>query len=291
MDWIALSFVQTPKDMEELRGIVKGRAGVLAKLEKPAAIERLEPIVELCDAVMVARGDLGVELPPEHVPGVQKRIVRLCRQKGKPVIVATQMLESMIKAPTPTRAEAGDVATAVYDGADAVMLSGETAAGDYPVEAVSIMNRIIVQTEKDFHYRKIMDAEHPGPESESTTADAIASALRSVTRILPVAAVVTYTASGFTAPRAARERPEAPILSLTPSINTARRLALVWGVHSVQSTDIDRVRDMVEQACRLAVEEGFANPGQPLAITAGMPFGHSGTTNLLRIAWVGQTEE
>ena len=291
VDWIALSFVQTPKDLEELRGLVQGRAGVLSKLEKPAAIERLEGIVELSDAIMVARGDLGVELPPEHVPGVQKRIVRLCRQKGKPVIVATQMLESMIKTPTPTRAEASDVATAVYDGADAVMLSGETAAGDYPVEAVTIMNKIIERTEKDAHYRMIMDAAHPTPEAESTTADAIAAALRSVTRTLDVAAVVNYTSSGFTTLRAARERPEAPILSLTPNQATARRMALVWGVHPVLSKEIDRVRDMVEQACSIAVEQGFANPGQPLAITAGMPFGHSGTTNLLRIAWIGEPTE
>ena len=286
VDWIALSFVQGPADVAELRELVGDRAGVLSKLEKPAAIEHLEGIVELSDAIMVARGDLGVELPPENVPSIQKRIVRTCRQAGKPVVVATQMLESMINAPTPTRAEASDVATAVYDGADAVMLSAETAAGQYPVQAVAIMDRIIARVEQDPHYRKVIDAEHPDPDPKATTADAICSALRSVGRILPIAATVTYTSSGFTSLRAARERPEAPILSLTPRLDTARRLVLVWGVHSVHSEEVQRIADVVADACRIAVQEGLAKPGQPLAITAGMPLGTPGTTNLLRIAWI-----
>lgn len=284
VDWVALSFVQNPEDIIELKQLVKGRAGVLAKLEKPAAIDRLEEIVQETDAVMVARGDLGVELPPENVPSVQKRIVRICRQEGKPVVVATQMLESMIQAPTPTRAEASDVATAIYEGADTVMLSAETAAGKYPLEAVAIMNRIIQRVERDTHYREAMASSRPQPRP--TTGDAICYALRDVADILSVAATVTYTSSGTTALRAARERPDAPILSLTPFMNTARRLCLVWGIHSVHTKEVEHVTDMVNDACRAALQDGFAQRGQCLAITAGMPFGTSGTTNLLRIAWL-----
>lgn len=282
VDWVALSFVQSPDDVAELRQHVGNRAGIMAKLEKPAAIERLEEIVDLADAIMVARGDLGVELPPEQVPSVQKRIVRACRQAGKPVVVATQMLESMIQAPTPTRAEASDVATAIYDGADAVMLSGETAAGNYPVEAVAIMNRIIRFVERDDYYRNMIYANRADPEA--TVADAICHALSSVSRELALAATVTYTSSGFTALRAARERPEAPILGLTPHVGTARRLALVWGVHPVHSKEVEHVTEMVHDAIRAARSEGLAERGEVIAITAGMPFGTAGTTNLLRIA-------
>lgn len=284
VDWVALSFVQNPEDIRELKELVKGRAGVLAKLEKPAAIDRLEEIVRETDAVMVARGDLGVELPPENVPSVQKRIVRICRQEGKPVVVATQMLESMIQAPTPTRAEASDVATAIYEGADTVMLSAETAAGKYPREAVAIMNRIIQRVERDPQYREAMAASRPQPGA--TTGDAICYALRDVAGILSVAATVTYTSSGYTALRAARERPDAPILSLTPFMSTARRLCLAWGIHSVHTKEVEHVTDMVNDACRAALQDGFARRGQCLAITAGMPFGTSGTTNLMRIAWL-----
>jgi pyruvate kinase len=263
---------------------VEGRARILSKLEKPTAIEKLDEIVELSDAVMVARGDLGVELPPEDVPSVQKRIIRACRQAGKPVVVATQMLDSMIRAPVPTRAEASDVATAVYDSADAVMLSGETAVGQYPVEAVAMMERIISRVECDPYYRRVIEATTPGPEP--TTADAICDALRNIAGILSAAATVTYTDSGFTSLRAARERPEAPILCLTPHISTARRLSMVWGVHSVQIEEVENVEGMVDKACRTAVAEGFVKPGQPLIIAAGTPFGTPGTTNILRIAWI-----
>jgi len=284
VDWVALSFVQRPEDIDELQGLVGDRAGVLAKLEKPSAIDYLDEIVARADAVMVARGDLGVEMPPETVPGTQKRIIQTCRQEGKPVVVATQMLESMISAPVPTRAEASDVATAVYDGADAVMLSAETAAGQYPVEAVAIMNRIILQVERDPNYRRLIDARLPTPEP--TVEDAICAALRTVTGTLPVAAIVAYTTSGFTALRAARERPEAPILSLTPNLAVARRLALAWGVHAMQTAMTDQVTEIVNQTCAIAMAEGFAQPGQAIVIAGGMPFGQSGTTNLLRIAWI-----
>jgi pyruvate kinase len=254
----------------------------MTKLEKPAALDQLDEIVRLSDSVMVARGDLGVELPPERVPGVQKRILRACRRHGKPSVVATQMLESMISAPTPTRAEASDVASAIYDGVDAVMLSAESASGAYPVQAVSIMNRIIHEVERDPLYRNLIDTQQEAPLP--TRGDAICAALRSVTQIIGAVATVTYTTSGHTSLRAARERPTAPILSITPRLTTARRLALVWGVHSTVSADIGSVDEMVSEASKIAQREGFAQPGDQVAIAAGMPFGESGTTNLLRIA-------
>jgi pyruvate kinase len=282
VDWIALSFVQRPEDVKEAQAIVQGRAGVLSKLEKPAALDRLEEIVAASDAVMVARGDLGVELPPERVPGVQKRIVRMCRKHGKPVVVATQMLESMVSAPVPTRAEASDVANAVYEGADAVMLSAESASGAYPVQAVAIMNRIISEVERDPSYQALIDAQHEAPLP--TKGDAICAALRDVTQIIGVVATVTYTTSGHSSLRAARERPAAPIVSITPNRDTARRLALAWGVHSTISPDVHSVDEMVAAACRTALREGFVKVGDQIAIAAGTPFGQPGTTNLLRLA-------
>lgn len=284
VDWVALSFVQRPDDVAEARKLISGRASIMAKLEKPAAFDRLDEIIELADAVMVARGDLGVELPPEHVPSLQKRIVRACRKAGKPVVVATQMLESMISSPTPTRAEASDVATAIYEGADAVMLSAETASGKYPVEALTMMNRIVTQVERDPNVRQIMDAEHPDPQA--TANDAITAAARQVAHTVSAAAIVTYTTSGSTTLRAARERPDVPILSLTPSIATARRLTLAWGVHGVVTADVTSVEEMVQRACASAIEDGFGKEGDPVVITAGMPFGTPGATNLLRIAWI-----
>jgi pyruvate kinase len=285
IDWIALSFVQRAEDILEVKRIVKGSAGIVAKLEKPAAINSLEAILEATDAVMVARGDLGVELPAEQVPAIQKRIVRACRRLGKPVIVATQMLESMVSAPVPTRAEASDVATAIYDGADAVMLSAETASGRYPVQAVAMMDRIIAQTEADPHYRDAMDASHTQPAA--TTADAIGWAARSVAGLLDVAAMVAYTQSGASALRMARERPRAPIIGMTPRRATARYLSLAWGVNPVLCHEVVTVAEMTETAIETARKGGFAATGQTLVIAAGMPFGSAGTTNLLRIAQVG----
>jgi pyruvate kinase len=284
VDWVALSFVQRPEDVEEIQALVGGRAGVVAKLEKPAAIDRLDDIVALSDAIMVARGDLGVEMPAEKVPVVQRRILRACRKTGKPVIIATQMLESMISAPVPTRAEASDVATAIYHGADAVMLSAESAAGKYPVEAVRMMDRILIEVENDPYYREVIDATHTA--SGSSTADAICAAMRQVAKQIDIAATISYTTSGFSSLRAARERPEAPILSMTPRLTTARRLALVWGVHSVHTESIHHVTEMVNYACETALREGFVRSGQSIVIIAGMPFGATGTTNLLRIAEV-----
>ncbi|WP_042883520.1 pyruvate kinase [Cupriavidus necator] len=284
-DWIGLSFVQRPSDIVEAREIVGTRAGILSKIEKPAALQQLEEIVRVSDSVMVARGDLGVELPPERVPGVQKRILRVCRQLGKPVVIATQMLESMIDSPVPTRAEASDVASAIYEGADAVMLSAESANGRYPVPAVSMMNRIVTEVERDPLYRNLLDAQHETPLN--TRQDAICAALREVTQIIGAAATVTYTSSGATSLRAARERPCAPIVSITPNLEIARRLAIAWGIHSTVSPDVQSVDEMVEAATRAALVEGYAAPGDQITIAAGMPFGQGGTTNLLRVAEVG----
>jgi pyruvate kinase len=284
VDWVAMSFVQRPEDVAELRKLIGGRAKVIAKLEKPAAIERLEEITDLSDAIMVARGDLGVEMPPEDVPAIQKRIVAACRKSGKPVVVATQMLESMVNSPAPTRAEASDVATAIYDGADAVMLSAETASGQYPVEAVSMMNRITERVERDPAYRQILDARHPDPQP--TGHDAISAAAAQVAHTLSVAAIVTYSTSGSTVLRVARERPEVPILALTASLSTARALSLAWGAHCVQIPDLKRFSEMVETACSVALSQEMAKVGERLVITAGVPFGTPGSTNVLRIAWV-----
>jgi len=286
VDWLALSFVQRPEDVAEIRDMVEGDAGILTKLEKPQALERLDEIVQLSDAVMVARGDLGVEMPPEQVPILQKRIIQSGRRWGKPVVVATQMLDSMVHSPTPTRAEASDVATAVYDGADALMLSAETAVGAYPEASVRMMDRIIQQVEQDPNYRKIMDAGHPNPEA--TTADAISAAAAQVAHTISAATIVTYSRSGATARRAARERPEVPILGLSAERTTARQLSMVWGVHCVHTTDIQSFTDMVEKACDMALAEGFAKPGDRMVITAGIPFGRAGSTNILRIAKVGR---
>ena len=284
VDWVALSFVQRPEDIIEVRALVDGRAGIVAKLEKPAAIASLEAIVAETDAVMVARGDLGVEMPAEQVPSIQKRIVRACRQAGKPVIVATQMLESIVTAPVPTRAEASDVATAIYEGADAVMLSAESASGRYPVEAVRMMSSIIAHTEDDPNYREGIDSSRPEPLS--VAADAIGCAMRDITRLLNAAVTVAYTSSGYSALRMARERPRAPVIGMTPRLATARRLALVWGVHAVLCHEVADVPEMSELACRTAQKEGFGEVGQTIVISAGMPFGTSGTTNLLRIAQI-----
>ncbi|MDZ5457489.1 pyruvate kinase [Azohydromonas lata] len=284
VDWVALSFVQRPQDIAEVRALVEGRAGIVAKLEKPAAIAALDAIVAETDAVMVARGDLGVEMPAEAVPAIQKRIVHACRRAGKPVIVATQMLESMVTAPVPTRAEASDVATAIYEGADAVMLSAESASGRYPVEAVRMMSRIVGHTEGDPHYRAAIDASRTDPPSNAP--DAIGFAVRHVTELLQAAATVAYTSAGYSALRMARERPAAPIIGMTPRLAVARRLALVWGVHAVLCHDVADMPEITDLACVTACREGFGEAGQTIVISAGMPFGVSGTTNLLRIAQI-----
>jgi pyruvate kinase len=283
-NYIGLSFVQRPEDVAEAKRLADGRAWIMTKMEKPQALDNLEEIVRLSDAVMVARGDLGVELPPEEVPLAQKRIVRAARALGRPVVVATQMLESMISAPAPTRAEASDVATAVFDGADAVMLSAETAAGQYPFEAVNIMDRILARVEQDAGWRAMIDSSRPEPEASA--ADAIAAAARQICHTIGAPAIVAFTASGSTALRVARERPDGAIIGFTPHTITARRLAVVWGVHAVVSPDAHSLSEAVTRASRVAQMEGFARSGQEIVVAAGVPFGHSGSTNTLRVATV-----
>ncbi|WP_209852801.1 pyruvate kinase [Rhizobium herbae] len=285
VDWVALSFIQRPEDLSEVRKISRGRVGLMSKIEKPQAIERIDEIIELSDALMVARGDLGVEMPLEAVPGLQKQLIRAARRAGKPVVVATQMLESMITAPVPTRAEVSDVATAVFEGADAIMLSAESASGDYPVESVATMASIASKIETDPHYPGIIYAQRTPPEA--TGADAISLAAHQIAETLKLSAIVCYTSSGTTGLRTARERPQVPILALSPVIQTARRLAVVWGLHCVVTSDATDLDDMVNRACRIVATEGFGKPGDRVIISAGVPLGTPGATNMLRIAYIG----
>ncbi len=281
VDWIALSFVQRPEDVAEARELIGEKAALLAKIEKPAAIERLDAILQLADAVMVARGDLGVELPPEDVPPLQNQIVAAARQLGKPVVVATQMLESMIQSPTPTRAEVSDVATAIYDGADAVRLSAESAAGDYPCEAVEMMDRIAVSAESDPIYpARVHFTSTP---AEPTTADALSESAKHIARIVSARAMVCYTSSGSTARRIARERPTVPILVMTASRTVARRLGLQWGVHAVHSRDVSNFEEMVGKAKRMVLRHHLAVSGDRVVIMAGVPFKTSGSTNVIHV--------
>jgi pyruvate kinase len=291
VDWVGLSFIQRPDDIAEAKKIARGRAAVLAKIEKPQAVQRLDEIMDFTDSLMVARGDLGVELPLEKVPGIQKQLTRAARRAGKPVVVATQMLESMITSPVPTRAEVSDVATAVFEGADAVMLSAESAAGKYPVEAVATMNRIIEEVESDPTYRTIIMAQRAEPEA--TGADAIAAAARQIAETLDLSAIVCWTSSGATALRVARERPKPPVVAISPNLSTGRKLSLVWGVHCVVAQDARDQDDMVDRASRITFREGFAKAGQRIIIVAGIPLGTPGATNMVRIAFVGggQTTE
>ena len=281
VDWVALSFVQRPEDLAEARKLIGGRAALLAKIEKPAALDRLDDIIELADAVMVARGDLGVELPPESVPPAQKRIVETARRMGRPVVVATQMLESMIKSPSPTRAEVSDVATAMYDGADAVMLSAESAAGDWPVESVAMMDRIACSVEADPGYAARLHFTET--KADPTTADALADAAREIAITVGACAIICFTSSGSTARRVARERPSVPLLVLTPKLETARRLGLLWGVHAVHTRDVASFEEMVAKSKRMALRHHLARGGERVIVMAGVPFGTPGSTNVLHV--------
>ena len=282
VDWVALSFVQRPEDVAEARRLIGGKAALLVKFEKPTGVQRLEEILELADAAMVARGDLGVELPPEAVPPLQKRIVATARRMGKPVVVATQMLESMIQSPTPTRAEVSDVATAIYDGADAIMLSAETAAGAWPIEAVTMMDSIARSLEGDpGYYRRLHFTETPPDE---TTADALAEAAGRIIETIAADAIICFTASGSTARRVARERPGAPLLVLTPKLDAARRMGLLWGAHAVRTKDIGSFEEMIAKGKRMALRHGIGKAGSKLIMMAGVPFGTPGSTNVLHVA-------
>jgi pyruvate kinase len=280
-DWVALSFVQRPEDVAEARSLIGDRAALLAKIEKPAAIDRLNDIIALADAVMVARGDLGVELPPEQVPPLQNKIVATARQHGKPVVVATQMLESMVTSPTPTRAEVSDVATAIYDGADAVMLSAESATGQFPCEAVQMMDRIATSVERDPSYQGRIHFTQT--RLEPTTADALAGSARQIAGTVSATAMICYTSSGATARRIARERPPVPLLAMSPSQHTARRMGLLWGVHPVHSRDVASFEEMVEKAKRMALRHQIAKGGDRIIVMAGIPFGTAGSTNVLHV--------
>jgi pyruvate kinase len=281
VDWIALSFVQRPEDLAEARRLIGGKASLLAKIEKPAALDRLEGILEMADAVMVARGDLGVELPPEAVPPAQKRIVEMARELGKPVVVATQMLESMIKSPSPTRAEVSDVATAIYDGADAIMLSAESAAGDWPVESVAMMNSIANSVEADKGYAARIHFTET--KANPTTADALSEAAGDIVKTVSAAAIICFTSSGSTARRIARERPAVPLMVLTPKLATARQAGLLWGAHAVHTKDVGSFEEMVAKAKRMALRHGLAAAGDRIVVMAGVPFGTPGSTNVLHV--------
>ena len=285
VDWVALSFVQKPGDLIEARALIGDRAGLMAKIEKPSVLDCIDDVIRLSDAIMVARGDLGVEIPHEEVPGRQKELVRACRLAAKPVIVATQMLDSMVAAPTPTRAEASDVATAIYDGADAVMLSAESASGQYPREAVAMMDRIIHSTEKHKLYRSLIAAsslyeEHSPPH-------AVAAAAAGLGENIGAAAIVGFTSSGTTAARIARKRPPLPILAITPNLQVARQMALLWGAHSVRSENVHSYEEMVAVAEVTVRQEEFARPGDLAVVVAGIPFGQAGSTNNLRVVRIG----
>ncbi|WP_455465941.1 pyruvate kinase [Bartonella sp. B39] len=286
VDWIALSFIQRPEDILEVRQLTKNKVSLMAKIEKPQALEQIEKIIDVSDGIMIARGDLGVEMPLERIPALQMELIKACRLAGKPVVVATQMLESMISSSVPTRAEVSDVATAVYAGSDAVMLSAESASGLYPEEAVLMMDRIARQIEQDPTYEAQVGAQHPAPESTGT--DAISLAARQIAETLQLKVIVAYTASGTTGVRASRERPNTPIIALSPIVETARRLSLVWGIHCVVVQDARDLEDMVDRAAVLAFQEGFCQGGDRFVVTAGVPFGTPGATNLLRIASVSQ---
>ncbi len=281
VDWVALSFVQRPEDIREARELIGNKAFLMAKIEKPSAVAQLRQIAELSDAIMVARGDLGVEVPAESVPQIQKDIIGTCRQLGKPVVVATQMLESMRFSPAPTRAEVTDVANAVAEGADAVMLSAETASGEYPLEAVQMMSKIIRQVETGPDYQAQLDVSRP--QAEATVSDAISCAIRRICSILPVAVLVNYSESGSSTLRAARERPSVPILNLTPNLQAARRLTLAWGVHSVVNDRLRQVDEVCSTALEIAQAQGLAKRADTVVITTGVPFGQPGTTNSLRV--------
>ncbi len=284
VDWVALSFVQRAQDVQEAKDIIKGRAWIMSKIEKPSAVHSMDEIIAISDAVMVARGDMGVEMPMELVPAIQKKIIRHARRVGIPTVVATQMLESMITEAVPTRAEVSDVANAVFDGTDAIMLSAESAAGAYPEEAVATMNRIAMSVEGEPSYRRLLNKDVASPEA--TTADAISAAAKQVAKTIEAKAIVTYTGSGSTALRASRERPETPLLVLTPNIETARRLTVVWGLNCVYSKDAINFQDMIDKACNICYKYGYAKINDRIVIMAGMPFGTPGKTNVLRISRV-----
>ncbi len=282
VDWLALSFVQRAADVTEARELAKGRAAILSKIEKPAAVNAFDEILAVSDGIMVARGDLGVELPVQNVPPIQKRLVRKCRYAAKPVIVATQMLESMIESPMPTRAEVSDVAAAIYEGTDAVMLSAESAAGRYPVEAVATMDAVAIEVESDPTYRDVIEASRGG--AKETVADGIVSAAREIAETTDIKVICCFSQSGRTAALVARERPRVPIIAMTHLRSAARRMCLTWGLHCVMTGELERFKQAVVNSARAAKADGFADESDQIVVTAGVPFNVPGSTNILRVA-------
>lgn len=282
IDWLALSFVQRPEDVTEARELAGGRAAILSKIEKPAAVKAFDAILEASDGIMVARGDLGVELPVQNVPPIQKQLVRKCRAAAKPVIVATQMLESMVESPMPTRAEVSDVAAAIYEGTDAVMLSAESAAGQYPVEAVTTMDNVAREVQNDPTFTQVLEASRDA--ERNTVADGIVAAAREIAETTDIVAICCFSQSGTTALLTSRERPRVPIIALSPLVGTARRLALSWGTTCVVSGEVNRFKMAVVNAARAARQLGVATEDDFIVVTAGVPFNVTGTTNILRVA-------
>jgi len=282
VDWLALSFVQRAADVTEARELTRGRAAIMSKIEKPAAVKAFDEILAVSDGIMVARGDLGVELPVQNVPPIQKRLVRKCRNAAKPVIVATQMLESMIESPVPTRAEVSDVAAAIYEGTDAVMLSAESAAGRYPVEAVATMNNVAIEVESDPTYRQVIEASRGG--QKETVADGIVSAAREIAETTNIKVICCFSQSGTTAALVARERPRVPIIAMTHLRSAARRMVLTWGLHCVMTGELERFKQAVVNAARAAKADGFADESDQIVVIAGVPFNVPGSTNILRVA-------
>ncbi|WP_375257576.1 pyruvate kinase [Citreimonas sp.] len=282
VDWLALSFVQRAADVEEARKLCGGRAAILSKIEKPAAVKAFDEILAVSDGIMVARGDLGVELPVQNVPPIQKRLVRKCRAAAKPVIVATQMLESMIESPMPTRAEVSDVATAIYEGTDAIMLSAESAAGKYPIEAVATMDNVAREVESDQTYIEVIEASRMA--KRESVADGIVAAARQIAEATDIKAICCFTSSGVTASLVARERPWVPIIAMTSLRGTARRLSLTWGTQCVMTGELERFKQAVVNAARAARALGYAEEHDQIVVTAGVPFNTAGTTNILRVA-------
>lgn len=288
LDFIAASFVRKPGDILKIKRIVEEEGAdlhIIAKIENQEAVNNLEGIIKVADGIMVARGDLGVEIPAEEVPLIQKIIIDKCNRVGKPVITATQMLESMIDNPRPTRAEASDVANAILDGTDAVMLSGETAAGKYPVEAVATMARIAVTAEAAINYEEILVRK--GRLLSRTVTDAISYATCSTAQDLEAAAIITSTESGYTAKMVSKYKPKAPIIAVTPHVKVLRKLSLTWGVQPLLVSHSEDTDTMISNAVKVSLEAGLISAGDLIVITAGVPVGVHGTTNLLKVHTVG----
>ena len=289
VDFIAASFIRRAADILEIRRILEEKGAdinILAKIETQAAVNNIDEILQVADGIMVARGDLGVEIPSEEVPLVQKEIIKKCNMAGKPVITATQMLDSMISSPRPTRAEASDVANAIFDGTDAIMLSGETAAGKYPIESLDMMDRIARRTEQALDFKKKVQERHD--RFTPSVTESISHASSTISRELDTAAIITPTESGSTARMVSKYRPQVPIIAASPHVKVLRKLSLVWGVTSVKVAETDGTDDMINASVTAALGKRLIVHGDMVVITAGLPVGVAGTTNLVKVHVVGE---